>query len=553
MALDTLLEETARMAALGMGTEFCKVLEYLPDENRLLVRAGVGWEEGVVGQATVGADLESPAGYALHTGKPVVSNNLGTDERFRTPELLRSHGIQRAINVILIGEGKPFGVLEADSRSDGVFSEHDIDFLQAVANLVGIAIERLRAHRSLQEMNANLEQRVVAEVAERRRAELALSQAQKMEAVGQLTGGVAHDFNNLLLVITANLDLAAQAAGDDERLSRLIASAQKATDRGEQLTSQLLAFARHQPLHPEIRKVNELVREFDVLATRILGDIIEVEFDLAGDAWPCKVDPAQFGAALLNLVLNARDAMPRGGKVTIRTRNTNLDERQAAKIMDARPGAFVTTIVEDVGTGMTPDVLRRVFEPFFTTKKVGQGTGLGLSQVYGFVRQSHGFIDIESTPETGTTVRLYFPRAAPLHADAEADDAQGADHGGSETVLVVEDDEDVRALVVEMLDDLGYHALAARNGPEALETLARQPGIALLLADVLMPGGMTGLDLAQEARRRLPLLRILLSSGHAVSEQLVDAEAGESFPVLSKPYRQVDLARRVRTMLDGEA
>jgi signal transduction histidine kinase/CheY-like chemotaxis protein len=549
MALDALLEEAARLTALGMSTEFCKVMEYLPAENRLLVRAGAGWEPGVVGVATLGADLESPAGYALHTGKPVVCNNLTTEERFRTPELLRSHGMQRAVNVILVGEGKPFGILEADSRHDGTFNEHDIDFLQGVANLVGMAIERLRAHDALREINAGLEQRVAAEVAERRQTELALTQAQKMEAVGQLTGGVAHDFNNLLMVISASLDLAAQAAGNDERLLRLIAAAQKATGRGEQLTSQLLAFSRHQALRPEIHPINELVREFDVLASRILGDLVEVDFDLAPDAWVCEVDPAQFGSALLNLVLNARDAMPSGGKVAIRTRNVELDAREAAAMADARPGACVVVTVEDTGIGMAPEVLRRAVEPFFTTKEVGRGTGLGLSQVYGFVRQSGGFVHLQSAPRSGTTVRIFLPRAEragvePVSPGAEAPGA------GSETILVVEDDEDVRGLLVEMLSALGYRTLAARNGPEALAILDQQRGIALLLADILMPGGMTGIDLAPEARQRLPRLRVLLTSVHAAAEQEVRIDSGEAFPVLGKPYKQAELGREVRSVLD---
>jgi signal transduction histidine kinase len=549
MPLDALLDEAARLTALGMGTKFCKVMEYLPAQDRLLVRAGVGWEPGVVGVATVGADLESPAGYALHTGKSVVSNNLTTEERFRTPELLRSHGIQRAVNVILLGGGKPFGVLEADSRGDGTFNEHDIDFMQGVANLVGMAIERLRAQDALREVNASLEQRVVAEVAERRQTELALAQAQKMEAVGRLTGGVAHDFNNLLLVISASLDLAAQLAENDDHLSRLIAAAQKATGRGERLTGQLLAFSRNQALHPEIRPINELVREFDVLASRILGDMVEVEFDLGRDAWVCEVDPAQFGAALLNLALNARDAMPSGGKVTIRTRNVELDAREAAAIVNARPGSFVLVTVQDTGIGMTPEVLRRAVEPFFTTKEVGRGTGLGLSQVYGFVRQSGGFAHLESTPGAGTTVRIYFPRAEPagiepISAGAEAPSA------GSETVLVVEDDEDVRALLLEMLSAQGYRTLGARNGPEALTILGQKQEIALLLADIWMPGGMTGIQLACEARRRLPRLQVLLTSGHAAAAQEVRTESGETFPVLGKPYRQAELGRRVRSILD---
>jgi signal transduction histidine kinase/ActR/RegA family two-component response regulator len=556
--LDALLEEAARLTALGLRTEFCKVLEYLPAENRLRVRAGVGWHEGVVGVATVGADLESPAGYALHAGKPVIANQLSAEERFRTPELLRAHGIQRAINVILTGESKPFGVLEADSRggdADHTFGEHDIDFLQGVANLLGMAIERKRAHEALQEINRTLEERIAVAVSERRQAEAALAQAQKMEAVGQLIGGVAHDFNNLLTVIAGNLDLAAAAPQGSEHLGRFIAAAQKGAMRGQQLTSQLLAFARRQTLRPETRSVNELIRELDVLAGRILGETIEVEFDLAPDAGTCHVDSAQFGSSLLNLVVNARDAMPQGGKLMIRTSNIELSPGEAAALADAVPGSYVVVAVEDTGSGMPPDVLARALEPFFTTKEVGQGTDLGLSQVYGFVRQSGGFLSIASTPGTGTTVRIHLPEVRDAPADARQSSSSEEVIHGAETILVVEDDEDVWRLVVDSLEMLGYRTLVARSGPEALNLLAQPggPGVDLLLTDIVMPGGISGPELANEARRRLPGLKILLTSGYAAGDRRVDAGTnGEDFPMLSKPYRQLDLARKVRAVLDED-
>jgi signal transduction histidine kinase len=361
-----------------------------------------------------------PAGYALHTGKPVITNDLSSESRFSTPELLLEHSVQRAINVILAGEGSPYGVLEADSETPGTFTEHDIDFLQAVANLLGLALERRRADEALRQLNETLEQRVEAEVAERRQVEDALRQAQKMEAIGQLTGGVAHDFNNLLLVVTGNLDLLGRAIGGDERLTRFIVAAQKGAMRGAQLTAQLLAFARRQTLRPEIRPINELIREFDVLATRMLGETVAVEFVLNPDAGACEIDPAQFGSALLNLVVNARDAMPAGGQLTVRTSHLTLDARMAARHTDAQPGPYVVIEVADTGTGMPPDVLERATEPFFTTKEVGHGTGLGLSQIYGFVRQSGGFLVIESAPGAGTKVRIHLPAGEAGRQDQRA-------------------------------------------------------------------------------------------------------------------------------------
>jgi len=410
-AVDGLLQEATRLVALGLETSFCKVLEYLPDEGRLLVRAGVGWKDHVIGVATVGADLNSPAGYALHTGKPVIANDLASDRRFRVPRLLRRHGIQRAINVILSTDGKPFGVVEADSQVGGTFTEHDIDFLQAAANLLGVAIDRHEDATALKRLNENLEQRVAAEVAERRQAEQALQAAQKMEAVGQLTGGVAHDFNNLLTVIRGNLQLAAAAVNGDQRLERLINAAEKGVERGEKLTSQLLAFARKQALRPQLCNVNTLLREFDVLAGRMLGDTVELAIEFDPDIWSCEIDSTQFASALLNLVVNAGDAMPGGGKVVIRTSNVIFENDAVPRVVDAKAGAYVMASVHDNGTGMAPEVLERATEPFFTTKEVGKGTGWGLSQVYGFAKQSDGFLSIESQPGMGTTVSLYLPRA----------------------------------------------------------------------------------------------------------------------------------------------
>ena len=537
------------MTALGMGVRFCKVLEYLPDENQFLVRAGVGWHDGVVGHARLGAELSSPAGYALHTGKPVISNHLPDEDRFKTPKLLLEHGVCRALNVILLGDSHPFGVLEVDSDGPGAFTEHDIDFLQAVANLVGLALDRRRAEDALRQINETLEQRVEAEVAERRQAEDALRQAQKMEAVGQLTGGVAHDFNNLLLVIMGNLELLGRALDGDDRLSRLVATAHKGATRGAQLTSQLLAFARRQTLRPERRMINEMIREFDVLTTRMLGESVAVEFVLDAAAGACEVDPAQFGSAVLNLVVNARDAMPDGGTLTVRSGNLALDARSAARHADARTGNYVVVEVADTGAGMPPEVVERATEPFFTTKETGKGTGLGLSQVYGFVRQSGGFLTIESAPGSGTKIGIHLPEVV---VGSATPDASFASRTGSGVILVVEDDADVRELVAMQLEDLGYRSIIAGSGPEALAILAAPdpPSIDLLLTDVVMPGGMNGVELAHEARRLCPELKALLTSGYTAGHVQGASEAEASdLALLSKPYQQADLARAIQEAL----
>lgn len=554
LGFDELLGEACRLTARGLGIRFCKVLQYLPDQNRFLVRAGVGWNEGVVGHATIGAALDSPAGYAMHTGKAVISNQLASEQRFRTPGLLVDHNVIRAINVILLGEGRPYGVLEADSESAGTLTEHDTDFLQGVANLLGVALERRHAEEELRKLNASLEQRVEQELQERRQAEDALRQSQKMEAVGQLTGGVAHDFNNLLTVIIGNLDLLARAvAGKErletpERLESMIGTMQKAATRGAQLTAQLLAFARRQNLRPEIRPINELVSEFDVLASRIVGAAVKIELILDPSAGSIDVDPAQFGSALLNLAVNARDAMPTGGQLTLRTANVMLDERTARLYPDAVSGDYVTVEVRDSGTGMSPEVLERATEPFYTTKEPGKGTGLGLSQVHGFVRQSGGFLTLESEVGVGTTARLYLPlTTAPDSYAAATTTAQQ----GTGTVLVVEDDSDVLDLVVTQLGDLGYTTLTAESGPEALEILqSPQNTVDLLLTDVVMPGGMTGPDLARAARAMRPDLPVVLTSGYIANNAAGDDESAAGFPLLSKPYQREDLARTIAQALN---
>jgi signal transduction histidine kinase/ActR/RegA family two-component response regulator len=546
-SVDELLQEASRLVALGLETSFCKVLQYLPHEGRLLVRAGVGWEDRVIGIATIEADLSSPAGYALHTGKPVISNDLHAETRFRTPDLLRRHGIERAINVILTSGGKPFGVLEADSQVGGNFTEHDIDFLQGAASLLGFAIDRHADAEALKRLNDTLEQRIEEEVAERQQAEQALQAAQKMEAVGQLTGGVAHDFNNLLTVIRGNLDLVAAAVAGNDKLAPLLDAAQRGVERGEKLTSQLLAFARRQTLHPQVCNLNDVVREFDVLAARLLGETIALAVDLDPELSLCELDTTQFSSALLNLLVNAGDAMSAGGTVTIRTRKVELGGSDAARIPEAIPGQYVMVSIEDTGEGMTPEVLARATEPFFTTKDTGKGTGLGLSQVYGFVRQSDGFLTIDSEPGAGTSVRLYLPQADKALPAPDLAPAQVA-AGGVETILVVEDDADVRLFVATALAAHGYRTLQAGNAAEALDVLRTGERVNLLFTDAVLPGGKSGIELAQEARRQRPQLKILLTSGYPAAET-PPTDFLESISLLKKPYRVTELYHLVRKAL----
>jgi two-component system CheB/CheR fusion protein len=391
------------------------------------------------------------------------------------------------------------------------------------------------------------------EQAERTKLEAQLHQAQKMEAIGNLTGGMAHDFNNMLGVVIGNLDLLRDLKGDDADIDELTREALDAAFRGADLTRRLLAFARQQPLRPQRVDVNELVSGITRLLRRTLGEDIEISLDLASDLWPVVVDPAQLEASLTNLATNARDAMTEGGRLLIATANRTLDADYAAQHSEVVPGGYVMIEVSDTGCGMPSEVVPRIFEPFFTTKGRDKGTGLGLSMVFGFIKQSGGHIGVYSEPGIGTTFRLFLPRVTRDAASVEDRTVVPLVHGKGETVLVVEDNEALRRVVTRQLGELGYRVLAARNAAEGLELLERQ-SIDLLLTDVVMPGGINGRELARRARQRWPRIKIVFTSGF--SEARFNGDAGPlaaCTPLLSKPYRKEDLASAAREALDRVA
>ncbi|SHI03849.1 ATP-binding protein [Bradyrhizobium erythrophlei] len=378
----------------------------------------------------------------------------------------------------------------------------------------------------------------------RRLTEEQLHQSQKMESVGQLTGGIAHDFNNLLMVVSGNLELIEEAAHNG-RVRQLAAAARGAANRGAKLTAQLLAFSRRQRLSPKLVNANELISEFQGLIRQAVGGACEVKLLTDGPLWLCHVDPPLLETALLNLALNGRDAMPDGGVLVIETRNVVLDEGTATGCL---PGSYVKVSVTDTGCGMPPEVRDRVFEPFFTTKEVGKGTGLGLSMVYGFVRQSGGYVAVESAPGAGTTVALYLPKATQKpDGGVEAIQPQ-AIPGGSERILVVDDNEDLLKVSSAMLTSFGYRALCARNGAEAIQMFESGQEFDLLFSDVVMPNGMSGVELAREARRLSKGIKVLLTSGYA-GDVLERHGAADEFPIIDKPYRLADLAWRLRSIL----
>jgi PAS domain S-box-containing protein len=394
---------------------------------------------------------------------------------------------------------------------------------------------------------------VARDITEQRQTEEQLRQSQKMEAVGQLTGGVAHDFNNLLQVIGGNLQLLQRdMAGNARALSRL-RTAVGAVERGARLASHLLAFARRQPLQPLVFNVGRLVRGMDDMLRRPLGESIQVETLLPGDLWNTFADPNQLENVLLNLAINARDAMPEGGTLKIEARNARLDERDARLHPEVMPGEYVLLAVSDTGCGMPPEVLERVFEPFFTTKPEGRGTGLGLSMVYGFVKQSGGHIQLSSQVGRGTTIELYLPRALQAEETAPLEPATGPVEGGSETILVVEDNTEVRATVVEMLTELGYRVLKASDGQSALAILQSGIPVDLLFTDVVMPGPVRGAELARRARELLPALEVLFTSGYTEDTLATGGRLDPGIHLLSKPHRREDMARKVRQLLDNRA
>ena len=392
---------------------------------------------------------------------------------------------------------------------------------------------------------------------ERNRIEAQLRQAQKMEAVGQLTGGIAHDFNNLLTVIGGNIDMArsrAERAGQLEpRVAAALENAQRGAERAAALTQRLLAFSRRQPLQPRPLDLNKLVLGMCELLRRALGETIELEVSTGPGLWPVEADPNQLEAAILNLVVNARDALASGGRMVIETSNAYLDASCVANDGEAAPGRYAVVCVTDTGCGMTEETRARVFEPFFTTKEVGRGTGLGLSMVYGFIKQSGGHVQIESEPGKGTCVKLYLPRLAREAAHEAEAPCRGELQGSlrEETVLVAEDDDDVRAYTVECLRGLGYRVLEAHDGASALRLLERQEGpVQLLFTDVVMPG-MSGRELADRARQMHPGLQILFTSGYTRDAIASGGRLEAGITIIPKPFTYAGLASKVRDVLEG--
>ena len=490
-------------------------------------------------------------GTAASTGKPVFVSDIATDPLWANfKELALEHGLRACWSIpIRSGSGQVLGTFAMYHREPREPVEDDLQLVQLITQTAALVIERKRAETALRELNENLEGRVVEEIAERRAAEVALQRAQKLESIGKLTGGIAHDFNNLLQIISGNLQLLGSDVPNNPRAEQRLANAMGGVQRGAKLASQLLAFGRRQPLEPKVVNIGRLVAGMEDLLRRSIGEAIEIETVVSGSLWNAFVDSTQIENAILNLAINARDAMDGVGKLTIEVRNAHLDPEYAAENSDVRPGQYVMIAVTDTGAGIPPEIVEQVFEPFFTTKPEGKGSGLGLSMVYGFVKQSGGHVKIYSEVGQGTSIKIYLPR---VHEDEDvvAGPTLVEAGGGSETILVVEDDEEVRATVTEMLRELGYKVLTARDATSALPILESGVKVDLLFTDVVMPGPLRSPELARKAKERLPSIAVLFTSGYTENAIVHGGRLDAGVNLLTKPYSRQVLAARGRRALD---
>ncbi len=504
------------------------IVEHLGIDFALCARLGIGSGRLVVPAQT---GFDDVAGF--DTLRERLERLVADDaERLlERPMLLEEGDADRPASALVCAipgeEGQCLGLLLAGSRASHSFSRDDGSFAQALANTVGAALQR-------------------------EGAEARLFQSQRLEALGQLTGGVAHDFNNLLTVVSGNLQMLEDRVAGDALDLRLVKAALRATSRGADLTRKLLAFSRRQTLQPRAIDVMQLLDSIVDILRRTLGAKIDVRLELEDELPAAKADPGMLDTSLLNLAVNARDAMPDGGRLTLSASRVSAHAHPAVRDGQLMAGEYIRIAVTDTGSGMSPEVLAHAFEPFFTTKESGKGSGLGLSLVYGFAKQSGGHIDVRSTPGAGTSIALYLPvddGVAPVRVRRIG----GAEYvGGNEAILVVEDDDEVRSVAVGFLTKLGYRVLQAAGAEQALERIDAEPGIDLLFTDVVMRGALDGPALAQEARRRRPGLRVVFTSGHA-PEATASLERRRGAELLPKPYRIDQLARILRRTLDASA
>ncbi len=549
LAAATVLGRALDVSRAGYGT-VDPVAETIVTE-RAYCREGIAALPPILHFRDYGSYIED-----LKHGVTVAIADVREDDRTRdTAEGLRQLSAMSFINMPVTEQGGFVALLYLNHAEPRPWTQEELAFVREVAERTRDAVERRRAETGLAALNARLEQEVEARTAELMVAEEHLRQAQKMEAVGQLTGGLAHDFNNLLTGISGALEMiqVRVAQGRIGDLDRYVTAAQGATRRAAALTHRLLAFSRRQTLDPRPTDVNRLVQGMEDLIRRTVGPAIAVEVVGAAGLWDALVDANQLENALLNLCINARDAMPDGGRITIETANRWLDER-AARARDLDAGQYLSLCVTDTGTGMTPEVQARAFDPFYTTKPLGEGTGLGLSMIYGFARQSGGQVRIYSEPGQGTTLCIYLPRyygdAPPEEAPAVSLDRAPLSEG-ARLVLVVDDEPTIRMLAIEVLSELGYTTLEAGDGTAALRLLATGVRPDLLVTDVGLPGQMNGRQVADAALALIPDLRVLFITGYAENAVIGNGQLAPNMALLTKPFAMEALAAKVRGVLAG--
>ncbi|MBD9396622.1 ATP-binding protein [Pseudomonas sp. PDM11] len=487
---------------------------------------------------------QAASGMALDQVTAAIHPDDRPGVRASIERTIASGGAYRAEYRVLHPEGG-YRWIEANGRCELAADGTPLRFPGVLMDID----ERKRTELALRQLTQTLEERVSEAVLQRIQAEEQLRQAQKMEAIGQLTGGIAHDFNNLLAGILGSLELIQRKlpAGEHPQLGRFVDAAIASANRGASLTHRLLAFARRQSLDLRPVQVNTLVCALEDLLVRTLGEQIALEIQLADDLWPTRSDSHQLENALINLAINARDAMPDGGTLRIETRNTQLGESEAHNYQ-VPPGDYLLLSVSDTGCGMPEEIIRHAFEPFFTTKPIGQGTGLGLPMVYGFVKQTGGYLHLESQVGRGTTLNLYLPRLPLAPAEQPVDDRRDAPRGSGERILVVEDDQVVRMLMIEVLEELGYQLIQASDAQSALGLLEQHAPLDLLLTDVGLPG-MNGRQLADAARQRQPGLKVLFATGYAEGAELRDGYLGKDMDMIAKPFSFESLASKLKAML----
>ncbi len=559
---DEILAITTRAVATHLDLSNCAYADMDEDEDGFTIRGdwAAPGSPSIVGHYSLAAFGEL-AVRNLHAGQPLVINDNLAELAPHEAKTFRDIGIAATICMPLVKEGRLTALMAIHDKVPHWWSERELALIREVTERSWAHVERVRSEAALRataamlaSLNENLEHQVSERTADLMAAEEALRQSQKMEAVGQLTGGLAHDFNNILAGIGGSLQMMSTrlTQGRIGDLDRYITGATAATKRAAGLTQRLLAFSRRQTLDPKPTDLNNLVLGMVDLINRSVGPEIEVETVSAAGLWTTFVDAGQLENALLNLCINARDAMPGGGKLTIETANRWMDDR-AARERALQPGQYLSLCVSDTGTGMTPDVMARAFDPFFTTKPIGQGTGLGLSMVYGFAGQSGGTVRIYSEPGNGSMVCIYLPRHV-----GEAEQDEPLDHslidkpraGDGETVLLVDDEPLVRMIATEQLEELGYTVIEAEDGPSALRILNSNRVLDLLITDVGLPSGMNGRQLADAARVGRPNLQVLFITGYAENAVLNHGHLDPGMHVMTKPFQMDTFARRVKELID---